>query len=145
MPIITRELNVLARCGVQFRNLHLTGLDITATQAPYILRVSAQPGLSQEELARALHVNPSNAARQLALLEKSEYVRREAGADDKRVLAVYPTAKALAACPEIRRVNALWQDYITRDISAEDKVLLVTLLEKMRLRAIGWVAGGDEV
>ena len=138
MPAITRELNVLARCGNQFRGERLKALNLTAAQAPYLLHICARPGLSQEELATALHVNPSNAARQLAQLRDKGFVERRPHPQDRRQLAVHPTQQALQAVPAVRAINALWHDYITRGMSPEETATLETLLQKMRLRASAW-------
>ena len=138
MPAITRELSILARCGNQFRSERLRELSLSAFQAPYILHICLSPGLSQEDLARELHVNPSNAARQLASLEETGFITRKQRQDDRRLLAVYPTQKALDACPVIRDVNAQWHAYLSRDMTEEEKSILEQLLEKMRLRAEAW-------
>lgn len=144
MPAITRELNVLARCGNQFRGERLSKLGLTAAQAPYLLHLCARPGQSQDELARALHVNPSNAARQLAALEEAGFVIRRAQEGDKRRLLAYPTPKAEELAPLVRSINALWHDYLTSGMTEEEKTALEALLEKMRLRAAAWDAGkGD--
>jgi DNA-binding MarR family transcriptional regulator len=138
MPTITRELSVLARCGNQYRSERLRDFSLTAYQAPYILHISMSPGLSQEDLAREMHVNPSNAARQLAALEESGFVTREQRQDDKRQLAVFPTQKALEACPVVRDINAQWHAYLTQDMTEEERSTLELLLEKMRRRAEAW-------
>lgn len=143
MPAITRELNILARCGNQFRGERLQKLSLTAAQAPYILHICLHPGLSQEELAAELHVNPSNAARQLAALTENGFVTRESKQEDKRQLAVYPTDKAREAFPIVRSVNAQWNHYLTQDMTEEEKAILEVLLEKMRFRAEGWDSERD--
>ncbi|NLM85968.1 MAG: MarR family transcriptional regulator [Clostridiales bacterium] len=138
MPAITRELNILARCGNQFRGQRLQKIKLTAAQAPYILHICARPGLSQEELAKALHVNPSNAARQLSALSELGFVTREPKQGDRRQLAVYPTDKAIEVSTLVRSINAQWHDYLTKDMTEEEKSTLETLLEKMRQRAAVW-------
>ncbi len=143
MPAITRGLNIIARCGNKYRGAHLKSLELTAAQAPYVLQICSRPGLSQEDLARALHVNPSNAARQLALLEAAGYVTRAPYPGDKRQLMANPTEKALASFPEIRRVNAQWQDYLTLGLSEQEKETLERLLEHVRARAVSWTREED--
>ncbi len=138
MPAITRDLNVIARCGMQFRGERLAKLSLTAAQAPFILHLVALPGQSQEELAMKLHINPSNVARQLSLLEKEGFITREPLEKDKRRLAVYPTDKAREMVPLVRSINALWHDYLTHDMSEEEKDSLENLLEKVRRRAVLW-------
>lgn len=138
MPAITRGINIIARCGNKYRSEHLKQLGLTAAQAPYVLHICGKPGLSQEDLARALHVNPSNAARQLALLETAGFISREPSKHDKRLLIACPTEKALAAYPEIRRVNASWQQYLTQDMGEPEKDVLERLLNQVCDRAVCW-------
>lgn len=138
MPAITRDLNVIARCGMQFRGLRLAKLSLTAAQAPFILHIVSQPGQSQEELAQKLHINPSNVARQLSLLEGQGFVLRQPLVSDKRRLAVYPTDKTRNLAPQVRRINGLWHDHLTLGMSAEEIATLEDLLGKMRRQAVLW-------
>ena len=138
MPSITRNLNIIARCGNQFRSALLADTGISAVQAPYLLHICASPAMSQEQLARVLHVNPSNAARQLSLLEGQGYIDRRVSPQDKRLMEIHPTAKALACVPLIREVNDQWNAYLTEGISPGDLEALERMLEHMRGRAIQW-------
>lgn len=144
MPAITRELNIIARCGNKYRTEHMRSLGLTAAQAPYVLHICMNPGLNQEDLARGLHVNPSNAARQLALLEAAGFIERAPDPQDKRVQTATATPKAMEAFPEIRRVNAEWQDYLTQDMEEPEKEALERLLGQVCHRAVRWSAGREE-
>jgi MarR family transcriptional regulator for hemolysin len=139
MPVVSRNLNMLARCGAQFRSVYLKPLGITAFQAPYIQYICGQPGMSQEQVAQALQVNRSSAARHLAALEEDGFVTRQESREDKRQLLIYPTQKALDASPEIRRVNTLWNDWLTKGMTEEEVARLEELLERLRLRALTYV------
>ena len=59
--------------------------------------------------------------------------------EDKRQLLIYPTQKALDANPEIRRVNTLWNDWLTHGMTEEEVARLEELLERLRLRALTYV------
>lgn len=141
MPAITRDLNIVARCSAQFRGQLLAPLGLSAGEAPYILYICRCPGTSQEQVATALHVNPSSAARKLARLEEAGFVTRRTGRKDKRLIEVYPTEKAEQALGEIRRINALWHDYLTEGMTEEEKHLLERLLERIRARAVAHPGG----
>jgi MarR family transcriptional regulator for hemolysin len=140
MPAITRSINILSRLGLQFRNAHMEGIGVSAAQAPYVLHISARPGRSQEELALALHVNPSNAARQLAHLEKAGFVRRQVCEKDKRRMELHPTRLALDTVPLILAANAAWNEVLTRGMKEEDQQKLVNLLDSMLKRGLEWEA-----
>lgn len=141
MPAITRSLNILSRLGQQYRNEHLADTGLTATQAPYLLHIAARPGRSQEELARALHVNPSNATRQLAHLEKAGFITRVVCKQDKRRMELHPTQKALDTVPLIYQANAAWNQVLTQDMPGEDQEKLIHLLEAILQKAMEWEAG----
>ena len=138
MPAITRDLNVIARCGNQFRSALLCEHGISAAQAPYILHICAKPGMSQEQLANALHVNPSNATRQLSMLENQGIIKRNTCSYDKRLIELFPTDKAIAAEPLIRNINRQWHDYLTNSFEDAELAALEVMLEKMRMLAIAW-------
>lgn len=138
MPSLTRDLHVIARCGNQFKTALLSGQGISAPQSSYILHICADPGMSQEQLANALHVNPSNVTRQLSTLESLEFIKRNSSLHDKRLIEIYPTQKALDAVPSIRQVNQRWYEYLTQDFASESLAALEEMLEKMRLLASVW-------
>ncbi len=143
MPAITRALNVLARCGNRYRGEQLAPLGITPMQASYLLHIVATPGMSQEEAARALHVNPSNAARQVALLMENGFVQRSVSEEDRRRTELYPTDKAREAAARIRQVNAAWHEILTQGMLEKDRDMLQTLLNRVCERAEAWAAGEE--
>ncbi|NLC33620.1 MAG: winged helix-turn-helix transcriptional regulator [Clostridiales bacterium] len=142
MPQITRDLNIIARCSYQFRTCLLSKHGISAAQAPYILHICSKPGMSQEQLANALNVNPSNATRQLSLLENQGYIKRVVSPHDKRIIELYPTEKGRQAAPVIKKVNQQWHDYLTQTFDPASLLSLENMLGKMRSLALEWNAKG---
>lgn len=142
MPNLTRNLNILARCSSLYRGKAFEELGIGANQYSYILRACAEPGISQEKLAKKLFINKSNAARQLASLEQNGFIERRQG-EDKRMLQVYPTKKAKAIRPKILEQLSKWNNYLMEDFSEEDMELLSSMLEKILIKAQDYVQRKD--
>jgi len=91
-------------------------------------------------LRPARHVpGAGGAARHLAALEEDGFVTRRESKEDKRLLLIYPTQKAMEANPEIRRVNTLWNDWLTQGMTEDEVARLEELLERLRLRALAYV------
>lgn len=86
-------------------------------------------------MAKHICVDKSNVARQLAYLEKEGFVERRQSPSDGRVILVYPTQKAFDVLPEVKRVTAFWNEYITQDLTKEEKESLSGVLEKIVCRA----------
>ena len=65
-------------------------------------------------------------------------MRRE---DDKRVLRVYPTDKAIALQPAIGVTLADWNELITKGFSEEEMETLETLMIRVMENAMAWADG----
>ena len=135
MSEIIRNVTEIVRCTSQYRTEYLAPMGLKACHASYLTEICANPGISQDRLARLICINKSNVARQVAVLEEDGFVRRVASAADKRVMELYPTEKTLELMPQISSILLRWENCITQDLSEEDKACLSSLLDKMSSRA----------
>ena len=141
MSQIIRDITEVARCGAQYRADLLSPMGLKSCHASYLTQICAEPGISQDGLARRICINKSNAARQAAVLEEEGFITRLPSASDKRVLELYPTEKALAALPRIREVLDRWDGCVTADLTQEEKDQLAILLSRMKIRATAYMDG----
>lgn len=139
MPSFARSLNVIARCTQMQRDEALKELNLRGSQVPYLLELSRRPGLSQEELARALYVNKSTVARQITNLEKSGYVERRPSTTDRRCLLVYPTQFALDTLPQLRTIVYDWNQFLMEEFCDEEREMLRTMMNRIAVRAKGYI------
>lgn len=139
MPSFVGNLNRISRCTQMQRGGKLKKYGICGGQVPYLLRLCRYPGLSQEEVARALYVNKSTAARQIANLEKAGYVERRPSPDDRRRLLVYPTQQALDLQPEIREMVENWNAYLLEEFSPEEREMLQDMMSRVNERARAYI------
>ena len=124
-----------------YREKRFKDLDIGACHAHYILAICKNPGMSQDKLAQHLCINRSNVTRQLSYLEEHGYVERRQSEEDRRVLMVYPTDKALDALPFVREVTKEWNAYITDGFSEDELDQLNEMLERLATRAREYADG----
>lgn len=135
MSQIIRDMLEISRCGVQYRADNLAPLGLKSIHASYLTEICANPGISQDKLARLIFINKSNVARQVAVLEEDGFVKRIPSEADKRVMELYPTEKTLQILPQIIQTLGCWENCITHDLTEQEKELLTSLLGKMRIRA----------
>lgn len=133
---IIRDMLEISRCGVQYRSDNLVQFGLKSIHASYLTEICANPGISQDQLARIICINKSNVARQVAVLEEDGFVRRVPSAADKRVMELYPTEKTLALLPQISQTLKCWESCITSTLTEEEKAQLSVLLSKMKTRAV---------
>ena len=135
MTQIIRDMLEISLCGVQYRSDNLAQFGLKSIHASYLTEICANPGISQDRLARLICINKSNVARQVAVLEEDGFVQRVPSEADKRVMELYPTEKTLEILPRITKMLRCWENCITQDLSEEEKECLSTLLSKMSSRA----------
>ena len=139
MSQIIRDITEVARCGAQYRSDQLSPMGLKACHASYLTQICAEPGISQDGLARRICINKSNVARQAAVLEEEGFITRRPSASDKRVLELYPTQKALSILPQIREILDCWDGCGTADLTGEEKEQLAALIAKMKIRATAYM------
>jgi len=136
MPTLMGSINVIARCARLYRNDRLKPYGIHGTMDSIILHVCKSPGLSQDEIAKRVCIDKSNASRKVAKLVEKGYLRRESSEKDKRVLLVYPTESGLELCEEIKKILRLWSADMTEGIPEDQAKLILdclgTILERAR-------------
>ncbi len=135
MHAITQIIAQIHRLDFQYRSAKFEPLGLKACHGKYLKVICDNPGICQEQLTGHMLVNKSNIARQVAILEEAGFVERRSCSKDKRMIRLYPTEKTLSMQHEILDVLSGWQAYLLQDLSEEEQQTLVTLLEKIRLRA----------
>ena len=141
MSQIIRDITEIARCGAQYRADLLAPLGLKGCHASYLTEICAQPGISQDQLAKRICINKSNVARQAAALEEEGFLTRIPSPTDKRIMELHPTQKTLDLLPEISCVLKRWEGCITGDLTADELDLLAALLAKMKARAGDYMDG----
>jgi len=139
MPNIMRNITEITRLGAQYRGDAFAPMGLKAFHGSYLLNICANPGISQEQLAKNICINKSNVARQIVVLEEGGFVERRSSQEDKRVMELYPTAKTLELLPELRKVLGGWSRYLTQDFTEQEIELLGRMLSSMRERAAQWM------
>ena len=139
MSQIIRDITEISRCGVQYRADQLAPMGLKSCHASYLSEICANPGISQDKLARRICINKSNVARQVAVLEEDGFIVRTPSAADKRVMELYPTEKTLALLPQISNILKCWEGCITSTLTTQETELLSSLLAKMKIRATGYM------
>ena len=128
MDALMKYIGRINRAAILHRSRLLKDDGVNGIAHSYILRICQQPGITQDELSKALYVHKSNVARQIAMLEEGGYLLRKPKEGDKRVLCIYPTEKMLAIYPKIRTLLDDWNTYLLEDFTLEQAELLIDML-----------------
>lgn len=141
MPALMHNILAISRCSIAYRQPALAPLGIKPMHASYLICICRNPGITQDQLAKKLFLDKSSVARQVSFLEENGFIERQISPADRRVMHVYPTQKATDALPIVRKSFRDWEDLVSADLTDEEREILISLLEKMKLQASQWMEG----
>ena len=139
MPSLTKNINLISRCAHAYRSDGLEGSGLGASHYFYVLQICAKPGISQEQLAKTLYINKSSVTRAIATLEENGFVERRVAEEDKRVIRVYPTARAEEILPEVRNITHAWNQFLLSDLKEDERVRFLETLERVTQKAQSYI------
>lgn len=131
-----KYISILFRHTQMYYNSHLQGLNIGSGQFDLMIHICENAGLSQEALANQFAMNKSTITRIMKSLEADGYIFRSVNGQDRRVLNVFPTEKALRVLPEIQRIRSNWNREILMDLDEEEREILVEQLQRATENAL---------
>jgi MarR family transcriptional regulator, lower aerobic nicotinate degradation pathway regulator len=95
--------------------------------------IEANPGLPQGRLAEAIHLVRSSLVPIIDKLEVEGVVERRSSIGDRRLKAMWLTAKGKKLLARLRPLVAAHEERLTAGMSTEEKVLLLRLLQRVDL------------
>lgn len=122
---LSKWVSIMHRQFQMFMNKQLKAYGLNSSEFLYIITLSYKSGMSQDELARELHLDNAAVTRSIKSLEKKEFVYRERDKENHRMKRVYLTKKGEAFLPQLRSILDSWDNYAKSTIE-KDKYTVVT-------------------
>ena len=113
------------------RRQKLAGIGLHHAQGMILSLLRHEDGLSQLELARALHIRPPTATNTLQRMERDGWIERHRDSRDQRIVRVYLTEKARSFHEEIREMFRELDRELSSALSAEERETLKSSLLKV--------------
>ena len=139
MSQLVKDITEITRCGAQYRTDSLAAMGLKGCHASYLEEICADPGISQDTLAKRICINKSNVARQVAILEEEGFIIRTPSPTDKRIMQLFPTQKTLDLLPRISRILTGAEAFLTSDLTPEEKAQLADIVARMKDKASNWL------
>ena len=122
-------VSMIHRTRMMYLNDRMKNLDITAGQFPFIVVLSHEEGITQDELAAHFHIDKGTVARALRKLEDKKYLFRKVDALNRRRYLIYLTEKGRKAVPKIISIDKEWEDSMCSEFSEEEYQNLFGILK----------------
>ncbi len=132
-------VSMIHRTRMMYLNDRVGDMDITPGQFPFIMVLSNEEGITQEELAAHFHIDKGTVARALRKLEDKNYLFRKVDSKNRRRYFIYLTDKGKKTVPKITNIEQEWENSICSKFSEEEysrlfeilKILAINSLEKV--------------
>ncbi len=132
-------VSMIHRTRMMYLNNKMRDMDITAGQFPFIMVLSNEEGITQEELAAHFHIDKGTVARALRKLEDKQYIFRKVDVENRRRYHIYLTEKGRTTVPQITNIDKEWEESLCSRFTEEEysnlfdilKILAVKSLEKV--------------
>lgn len=131
MKDLTLTIYMITRNTQNYYARELKKLGISMGQFPFIMKIAENDGISQERLSEKLSISKSNTTLIIKQLMENGLIEREVNVDDRRNFKLHVTAKGAELIPEIQKVIDACHNKITAKLSAEEKNLLLQMLDKV--------------
>ena len=135
---IGRWISLIHRQAQIYLGNELRGRDIGSAQIPFLMVLYNQDGLTQEEMARILHVDKATSGRDIKRLVDAGYVTRKKDTSDRRAYHIYLTDKGKNVKAKIRRILRNWTSILSADLSDIEYEQIIDLLKRMNQNALRW-------
>jgi DNA-binding MarR family transcriptional regulator len=135
-------VSMIHRTRMMYLNNRMRDMDLTAGQFPFIMVLSNEDGITQEELAAHFHIDKGTVARALRKLEDKQYLFRKIDTENRRRYRIYLTEKGRTTVPQIKNIDMEWEESMCSRFSEDEystlfdilKILAVNSLEKVDKR-----------
>ena len=132
-------VSMIHRTRMMYLNDRVGDMDMTPGQFPFIMVLSNEEGITQEELAAHFHIDKGTVARALRKLEDKNYLFRKVDSKNRRRYFIYLTDKGKRTVPKITNIEQEWENSICSKFSEEEysrlfeilKILAINSLEKV--------------
>ena len=128
---LSRFTTFLYRHKTKFMNEKLKDYELQGLMFMMVNYVHHHPGTSQDAIACHMNVDKCTIARRTNRLEELGYLTRKTDSNDRRQNNCYLTEKGEELVPIIKNNLALWNALVTDDLTDDEKVTLITLLDKV--------------
>lgn len=126
----------ISRQGRSYLENALKQYGISKGQYIFILHVYDHPGISQDELAKALELDKGTVAKAVKKLIGKGFLRREYNPEDKRAYKLYTEERANKPYTVILKIVDDWYGILMEGLSEHDQILFRHFLGKIYYNSI---------
>ena len=136
-------LKDIQRIYVRLFEQRVPQLGITFTQCKVLVMLSRNEGATQAKLAEVSETEPMTLVRVLDRMERDGWIERRADPSDRRAYRLYLKPASSPVLAEVLRIGEKIRAEALAGLSAEQRELLMGMLEQVRDNLVAFVPAGE--
>lgn len=129
-------ISIIHRTHMIYLNDKMKDLNLTAGQFPFLMALSHNEGITQDDMANHFHIDKGTVARALRKLEDNEFLYREIDQENRRRYLIYLTKKGKDAIPQIKNIDKEWENLVCAKFSDDENSRLFEILQKLAINSL---------
>lgn len=129
-------ISIIHRTHIIHLNKEMKDLELTAGQFPFLIHLSHNEGITQDDLAIHLHIDKGTVARALKKLEDNGFIYREINPENRRRYLLFLTEKGTQVVPQIQSIDKEWEDSICSNFSDNERNHLFDILQTVATKSL---------
>lgn len=129
-------ISIIHRTRIIHLNNEMKELELTASQVPFLIHLSHDEGITQDDLAIHLHIDKGTVARALKKLEDKGFIYREINPQNRRRYLLFLTEKGRHIVPQIHNINKEWEDYVCSKFPDDECDRLFDILQTLAMKSL---------
>lgn len=129
-------ISIIHRTHMIYLNDKMKDLNLTAGQFPFLMALSHNEGITQDDMANHFHIDKGTVARALRKLEDNEFLYREIDQENRRRYLIYLTKKGKEVIPQIKSIDREWENLVCAKFSNDENGLLFEILQKLAINSL---------
>lgn len=117
-------------------NDRLLPYGLSSGQFPILIHLSHQQDVTQDVLARYLHLDKGAIARAARKLEDAGYISRTPDPANRRAFRLLLTERGERIVTEMQKIDQEWDDLVCAGLSAQEREDLNALLYRIAMNSI---------
>ncbi len=129
-------ISIIHRTRIIHLNNEIKDLELTAGQVPFLIHLSHDEGITQDDLAIHLHIDKGTVARALKKLEDKKFICRKVNPQNRRSYLLFLTEKGRQIVPKIHDIDKKWEDYVCSNFPDDECDRLFNILQTLATKSL---------
>lgn len=129
-------VSMIHRSHMMYLNNKMKTIGLSAGQFPFLMVLSNNEGINQDEIAAYVHIDKGTVARALKKLEDKNYIYREIDEKNRRRYLIYLTEEGKKLIPKLIAIDNEWEDFLCSNSLSKEYDQIYSIVINLAVKSL---------